>query len=306
MNVIVVGGTGLIGTAFTQSLVTAGHRVWVLSRTPEKARLPGIVEVIKWDGKTGHGWERLVKRADAIVNLAGENIGSAQWTTERKEKIRTSRIDAGTAIVNVLQTCKCKPTVLLQASAVGYYGPSTDKILSETSAPGTDYLSQVAVDWENSSQPVEEMGIRRVVLRTGLVLSTEGGALPSLLLPFRLFAGGPLGSGRQWWSWIHLYDQVQAMRYLLENENAQGIYNLTAPEPVTMEQFGRTLAAVIHKPYLLPAPAFILRMLLGEMSVVVLDGQHVTPNRLLEMGYNFRFKQLRPALENLLRQKETP
>ncbi len=268
MNIIIAGGTGLIGQPLVQFLIERNHRVWVLSRSPQSARLPGNVEAVRWDGKTPQGWQHLVDQADAIINLAGENIGSLPWTNERKLRIRSSRVDAGAAITQAIEAAARKPRVLMQASAIGYYGPHGDEILTEASPAGSDFLSGVAVDWEASTQPVEALGVRRVIARTGIYLTPEGGVLDRFLYPWRMFLGGPMGSGSQWVSWIHRRDELNALRFLLENESSSGAYNLTAPEPVTNGEFGKTLAQVMGKPFWAPIPAFALKAMLGEMRSV--------------------------------------
>jgi hypothetical protein len=194
-----------------------------------------------------------------------------------------------------------KPGVVIQASGIGCYGSSDDREVNESAPYGTDYLSNVCVDWEASTRPVEEMGVRRAVLRTGIVLSTQGGALNPLLLTTRWFVGGPLGNGKQWWPWIHLEDQVGAILFLIKQPSASGAFNLVAPNPVRMGEFGRTLANVLNRPYWLPAPAFALKLVLGEMSTIVLDGQRAVPGRLLQAGYQFKFEKLHSALVNLFK-----
>ncbi|MDR3574056.1 MAG: TIGR01777 family oxidoreductase [Anaerolineaceae bacterium] len=300
MNVLVPGGTGLIGNAFTKALVAAGDEVWVLSRNPEKARTPPGVKVFRWDGKTPQGWDHLVEQAQAIVNLSGENLAAGSWTEERKRLIITSRVESGRAITAAIKTASNRPEVLMQASAVGYYGPGDDQKLEEDAPIGQDFLGEICAQWEVSTQPVEALGVRRLVIRTGLVQSAAGGMLPRVLLPFQLFVGGPLGSGTQWWPWIHLRDEIDAMIFLLKNPAAQGAYNLTAPEPVRMSEFGKTLGKVLQRPYWLPVPAFGLKLLLGEMSKIILEGQRAVPVRLQELGYQFHFTQLEPALKDLL------
>lgn len=299
MRVLITGGTGLIGTAFSALLIEQGDEVWVLSRNPDRVKVPEGVKVEKWDGKTSAGWQYLMEEMDVVVNLAGENLGSGRWTVERKRNILQSRILAGQAVCEAFQAAKNKPRVLLQASAIGIYGTLDDRPVTEEMPPGSDYLSQVAVAWEAVTQPVEALGVRRVVLRTGLVLTPDGGALQQLLLPFKLFVGGPLGSGKQWWSWISLADQISAMRFLMYSEKAVGPVNIASPSPVTMNEFGKVLGRVMYRPYWLRVPAFALKLLLGEMSILVLEGQRVIPSRLLEWGYEFKFPRLDDALENL-------
>lgn len=300
MNVIIAGGSGLIGQAFTAHLIKNGHRVWVLTRRPSEVKLPVGALAAGWDGLSGRGWEGILEQAGAIVNLAGENIGARPWTNERKRQICESRVQVGQAIVQAVRDAARRPGVLLQISGINYYGPNADETLTEKDPPGSDYLSGVAVDWENSTLEVEALGVRRAVMRSGVVLAAEGGILSNFLYPVRLFAGGPLGSGRQWVSWIHMRDQLAAMRFLMETQSAAGVYNLTSPEPVTNAEFIRTLAEVRSRPYWLPAPAFALKLLLGEMSTLVLDGLKVVPARLQEQGFSFVYPELRLALENLV------
>jgi uncharacterized protein (TIGR01777 family) len=300
VRVLVASGTGLIGRAFCKELFAAGHQVQILSRNPSRAKLPPGAEIYKWDARSTQGWQNLLESADVVVNLAGENIGMGRWTPERKRSFLTSRQDAGKAIVEAFRTASHRPGLLLQASAIGYYGICADEIIDEASPPGKDFLAQIAVKWEAFTQPVEDLGVRRVIIRTGLILTQDGGVLPRFILPYKLFVGGPMGSGRQWWSWIHMQDEVNAMRFLIESDSAYGVYNLTAPNPVPMDEFGRTLARVIKRPYWLPAPAFAFKLLLGEQSTLVLDGQRVVPKSLLELGFQFKFPNLRSALENLL------
>lgn len=300
MNVLITGGTGLIGRPLTRRLAELGHQVTVLSRKPGLHLAAPGVTLAGWDGHTTAGWGELVETSDVIINLAGENLGESRWTSERKAQIMSSRLDCGWAVSEAVQAAAHKPALLIQASAVGYYGPCDDRPLDESAPAGKDWPARVCVQWEDSTRTVEELGVRRVVLRTGLVLTARGGALQRLLLPFRLYAGGPLGSGRQYWSWIALEDEVDAIIHLMQNPAASGVYNLTAPNPVPMSEFGRVLADVLRRPYWLPVPGFGLKALLGEMSTVVLDGQRVLPRRLLDLGYTFHYDQLRPALQAAL------
>jgi uncharacterized protein (TIGR01777 family) len=253
-----------------------------------------------WDGRTAQGWNRILAGAGAIINLAGESIGSSPWTGDRLRRISDSRVNAGQAIVEGLKKAVDGPKILIQQSAIGCYGVSLTQTFDETALLGDDILSGICSDWEASTRPAEELGVRRIILRTGLFLTPKGGVLSRLMLPFRIFAGGPLGSGKQWYSWIHQQDWIDAVLFLLKNPAAQGIYNLTAPEPVTNAEFGRTLAWIMRRPYLIPAPSFVLRLALGKMSTVVLDGQRVVPKHLQVMGYKFKYPKLHDALENIL------
>ncbi|MDX1663566.1 MAG: TIGR01777 family oxidoreductase [Candidatus Promineifilaceae bacterium] len=306
MRVIITGGTGLIGRALTNQLADRGYEIIVLSRHPGSVTgLPENARAVGWDTYSADGWGHLADGAKAVVNLAGESIAGngflpERWTPEKRHRIRQSRLEAGQAVVDAVRQADVKPDVVIQSSAVGYYGTQGDEIITEASPPGDDFLANVCVDWEASTAAVEEMGVRRAIIRTGLVLSTKGGSLPRVLLPYRLFAGGPFGDGEQWWSWIHIADEAAAIRFLIENEAALGPYNLTAPHPVQNDTFGQILAREMGRPHFLPVPAFAMRALFGEVATVVVEGQRVLPARLQEAGYDFRFTELAPALDNLL------
>ena len=302
MRVLISGGTGLIGRALTRALVDRGDEVVILSRSPQRhaAHLPQGVQLLAWDGRTPTGWGEIVNTVDAVVNLAGANIAEGRWTAARKRVIRESRLHAGHALVEAIRNATSKPQVLIQASAVGYYGPRGDEIVTEDTPPGSDFLAQLAVEWEASTREVEAWGIRRPIIRTGVVLSMEGGALPRMLPPFKLGLGGPLGSGRQWFPWIHMADEVGAILFLLDREEAHGPYNLSAPNPVRNEEFTRALGEILHRPTLFRVPAFALRLLFGEMATVLLEGQRAIPRRLLDEGYTFRYEDVRSALRALL------
>ena len=300
MRILITGGTGLIGSYLVNSLLADGHQVWVLTRRPETAHLQDGARPVGWDGRTTTGWGDLVSEMDGIVNLAGENIGAGFWTKARKQRIINSRLEAGWAITEALRAAAPRPRVLIQASAVGFYGPRGTEPVTEETAAGSGTMTEICMAWEASSAPVEELGVRRVIIRTGVVLDPREGALPRLLLPFRFFAGGPLGSGRQGFPWIHPADEVGAIRFLLEDEKARGVFNLSAPGPLSNADFGRALAKIIRRPFWLPAPAFALRLVLGEMATLVLDGQFMLPSRLLDLGYQFQFATAEAALHDLL------
>jgi len=301
MRVVITGGSGLIGSEVARELGGAGHEVVVLTRDPAKAgTLPANVRAVQWDGRTAAGWGSLVDGDTAILHLAGEGIASGRWTEAKKRRIGDSRVESGTAVLSAIRQAAAKPRVLLQGSAVGYYGPTGDQAVTEHHPPGRDFLAGVCAAWEASTEPVEALGVRRVVLRTGIVLSRQGGALPKMALPFRLMGGGPLGSGRQWMPWIHIADEVGAIRFLLQREDAKGPFNLTAPNPLTNRDFSRALGKALGRPSLVPAPGFALRLALGEMADMLLEGQRAVPQRLLEMGYAFRFPEAGAALRNLV------
>ena len=304
-RVIITGGTGLIGRALTNELSYAGYEVLLLSRNPARAQgLPQGARAVAWDGRTAQGWGERVNGDTAIVNLAGEPIAPRPWWLPgRKARIVASRIDAGRAVTAAVQAAASRPRVVIQASAVGYYGLHGDDVVTEETPPGTDFLAKLCVDWEASTAEVETLGVRRAIARTGLLLARNGGFLPLTALPFRFYAGGPFGNGRQWWPWIHLADEVGALRFLIETTAARGPFNLSAPNPVTNAQFTRTLAQVLHRPAALPAPAFAMKLALGELAeLLILGGQRQVPKRLQELGYRFRFTDLAGALRDLLGQ----
>jgi uncharacterized protein len=300
MRIIIAGGTGMIGTALAKSLLLDGHQVWILSRNPSTAILPEGARGVAWDGCTTAGWQSLVSQADAIVNLAGTSLGAGPWTKSRKNAILSSRVDAGKAITSAISSASPRLKILIQASAVGYYGPHGSEPVNEDSPMGKGFLADVCNAWEASTRPVEALGVRRVVIRTGVVLSKVAGAMPRILLPYQLFVGGPIGDGNQGFPWIHPTDEVMAIRFLMENDQASGVYNLSAPGPVSNAEFGRALSRVIRRPNWLPVPSFAMKLLLGEMSALVLEGQFMLPKRLLELGYGFRFEKVEPALTDLL------
>jgi uncharacterized protein (TIGR01777 family) len=301
MRVIITGGSGLIGRALATDLARNSHEVIIISRRPERIiHLPAGVRAERWDGRTAEGWYSLADGADAIVNLAGENISSGRWTDERKRAILQSRLNAGQAVVQAVKAATRKPRVLIQASGIGYYGPCGNEEITEETPPGHDFLAGLATEWESSTAFLEAFGVRRAIIRTGVVLSIEGGALPRMLLPFRFFVGGRLGSGRQWFPWIHIADEVGAIRYLIENEAASGPFNLSAPIPLTNTEFSHLLGQQLRRPALIPTPEFALRLLFGEMATAILDGQRAVPKRLLQLDFKFRFPEAGPALRDLL------
>lgn len=300
MRVIITGGTGLLGRHLAASLLKDSHEVIVLSRDPEGASgMARGVRLEQWDGRSAEGWGHLVDGAGAVVNLAGASLSDGRWTDERKRVIRDSRVAAGQAVVEAVTRADRKPAVVLQASAVGFYGPRGDDPVTEEAPNGSDFLAAVCRDWEEATAAVEAQGVRRCILRTGIVLSTAGGALPRLAQPFKLFVGGPVGSGRQWMPWIHLDDELGAMRFLLENAAARGAFNLGAPNPVTNRDFGRALGRVLGRPAVMPAPAFAMKLLFGEMSTILLEGQRMLPAALHDAGYLFKYATVNAALTEL-------
>ena len=300
MRIVIIGGRGLIGSAVTSAALARGAEVTVLTRG-----MTGLNEtksnyqMVHWDGKEAVELLPIIDGKDAVINLAGESIGKGKWTPERKDVLLSSRLEPARALLEALKRCKRIPKTLVQASAVGYYGTGTE-YKDETSPAGDDFLAGFAKKWEESTARVENMGIRRILIRTGIVLQKGHGVLPQLMLPFTLMAGGPIGSGNQIYSWIHIEDEAAAILFLLENEKLKGIFNLTSPHPVSNRDMGKILGKVMHRPYWIPVPAFAMKLALGEMSTLVLDGQKVYPKRLESAGYRFKFPELEYALKNLL------
>ncbi len=303
-RILVAGGTGFIGRALVAELGAAGYEIIVLTRTRGKAPTgPAAgVRFFPWDGRTAEGWGRLADGALAIVNLAGDNLAEGRWTKAKKARILSSRTSAGSAVAEAVREARIKPGVLIQASAVGFYGSRGDEELDEGSAPGHGFLAEVVASWEASTRGVEELGVRRAVIRSGLVLGRGGGAFPSLLRPFRFFGGGPLGSGGQWLSWIHLADEVRAIRFLLERQDLAGAFNLTAPAPLPEKELCRAIGAALRRPCWFPVPAILLTALFGEKAgETLLCSQKVFPRRLRAAGFDFRFPDAGAAVRDLTR-----
>jgi uncharacterized protein len=308
MHVIITGGSGLIGRALTRNLTSDGHQVIILSRSPERvADLPAGARAERWDGRTADGWGHLADGASAIVNLAGTNIAGesffpTRWTEKRKRMLRDSRVNSGRAVVGAVEQASVKPGVVIQASGVGYYGFRGDEKVAEDTASGDDFLARLAHDdWEPSTAPVEKMGVRRAIIRSGAVLDVQEGALPRLLLLVRLFLVGPIGNGKQWFPWIHVEDEARAIRFLIENEQARGPFNLTAPDSLTSAGFAKVLGRVVRRPSFVPIPGFAMKLIVGEVANVLLEGQRAIPTRLLGLGFQFRFPDAESALHDLLK-----
>lgn len=304
MQIVIAGGTGTIGRRLVQHLLQFGHVVKVVSRQPYKpANLPAKIVFASWDGKSTEGWGNLVEGADAVVNLAGAGIADETWSDARKKEIQESRVNAGKAVIEAIRAASVKPKVLIQASAVGYYGvQNNDQVITEEHPPANDFLGQTCQAWEASTAEAEALGVRRVIIRTGVVLDMQGGALPRMVFPFRFFAGGPIGSGQQWFPWIHYCDEVEAIRFLIQNQAASGPFNLTAPKPLRSRELAKAIGKVLKRPAFAPAPAFAFKTMFGEMATVLLDGQQAVPKRLQELGYQFKFPNIEAALGDVLRQ----
>ncbi len=311
MRILIAGGTGFIGSALIDNLLRSQHQIVILSRNPKKYtnRYDDNISLQQWDGKTTQGWGQAVENIDCIINLAGENLAGnsfysiffKRYTPERKRAILESRLNSGKALVQAVKNSPNKPSTFIQASAVGYYGDRGDEILTESSFPGNDFAASVCIPWENSTLDIEKMNVRRIIIRTaGLVLSKGGGAFPYLLFPYRLFVGGTLGSGKQWVSWIHIKDEIRAIQFLLENQNAKGVFNASAPYPVSNREFSRAIGKALHRPSWLPLPEPIFNLLLGEKSKILLSSQRQIPEKLLKLGFTFSFPDIDTALDDLL------
>ncbi|MFZ5823728.1 MAG: TIGR01777 family oxidoreductase [Bacillota bacterium] len=297
MHVVIAGGTGFIGRRLVEELVAAGHRITVVRRSGTAGKPVGAnVRAVAW----GHEMEASIDGADAVVNLAGEPIAESRWTPRRKELLMQSRLDTTQAIVSALKAARQKPTVLINGSAVGYYGTS-DRLVDETASPGSDFLARVCTAWEGAARQAEGLGIRVVLLRTGVVLGKGGGALPRMMLPFKLLAGGPLGSGKQPFPWIHLDDVVGLIRFALENSAVSGPVNAVAPQTLTNGDFSKALGRAMGRPSWLPAPALALKLALGEMAeAMLLNGQRVEPAAAGKHGYRFQHPRIDSALSSFL------
>ncbi len=302
MRIIITGGTGLIGRPLSAELVDQGHEVTVLSRDPIEAEpMPEGVFLHRWDGKTADGWGHLVDGADAVINLAGAGMGDRRWSKKRKALIRDSRLNAGSAVMEAIRDAAVKPKVLIQSSAIGYYGGDNGGTISvEESELGDDFMAKVCFDWEISTAPASHLGVRRPVIRTGVVLSNEGGAFSRLKMPFKFYAGGKLGDGNQWFSWIHMQDQIRAMIFLLENDEADGPFNLVAPNPVTNQELSKALGDAMGRPSAIPVPSIAVKTVFGEMSDMVLKGPRVLPKQLEDMGFEFQYPTIEQALDDLV------
>jgi len=292
-KIIVAGGTGLLGTALVGALQDDRHMVVVLTRRPTRDN------EVRWSPQYAEGlWTAALDNAHAVINLAGASIAGSRWTTARKAAIRDSRMQATGALVKAIAASGQPPPIFISSSAVGYYGSRGDEPVTETTAPGSDFLAHVCRDWEAAASQLSPAA-RVVLLRSGVVLARHGGALPQMALPFKLFAGGPAGSGRQFMSWIHLHDWVATVKWALASQHIAGPLNVTAPEPVTNEDFSRSLGRVLGRPAWLKAPSFALRLMLGEMAdALILGGQRVLPAVAQQHGFAFQY----PTLESALRQ----
>jgi uncharacterized protein len=301
MKIAIAGATGFVGSRLVEQLQAQGHQIVMLTRSPQPAtsRFPQVTVVGYNPLKSGE-WQAAIDGCDAVINLAGEPIAEKRWTPAQKRIMLDSRKIGTAKIVEAIEQATNKPSVLINASAIGYYGTSETSKFDEASPAGTDFLAEVCTAWEAAAQAASTNGTRVVILRLGIVLGENGGALGKMLAPFSAFVGGPIGSGKQWFSWIHRDDVVKLIIAALTDTQMQGVYNATAPNPVTMDSFAQTLGTVMNRPSWLPVPNFALEALLGEGAIVVLQGQQVIPTQTLARGFEFEYPTLQPALAAIL------
>jgi len=301
MNIAVTGATGFIGNNLSRALASE-HNVLALTRSPQKASaiFEKPINITRWNPNNLDGWEKSLIPADAIVNLTGTNLASGRWTEKMKNKITQSRINSYQILLQTLKKFPTKPHTFIIASAIGYYGSRDDELLSEDSQPGSGFLAELCQQIENLAPQFEALNIRTVILRTGLVIDPSGGALPQMALPFKLYLGGYWGSGNQWLSWISLADEIAAIKFLLENPDLKGPFNLTSPQPIRNRDFCKILAHTLHKPCCLPVPASFLKLTFGQMArELFLTSQKVYPQKLLDAGFNFKNYHLETTLTSM-------
>lgn len=297
MRLVITGASGFIGSTLCPRLLEQGHSLTLLTRgAPRDAGGPDK-RWLHWTPGALREWQSALDGADGVIHLAGEPIAEKRWSAAQRQRIEQSRIDSTRSLVQAIAEAERKPKFLVSASAIGYYGPRGDEIVTEETGPGSDFLSKVCRAWEEEAKKAEELGVRVVLLRTGIVLGRGGGALAKMAEPFKYFVGGKLGSGRQWMSWIHLEDQMRLIVELMHNSRASGPINATAPNPVTNKEFCKTLGQVMHRPCWATVPAFALRLALGEMADMLLTGQRVIPAVAQKLGFQFLYPHLRDALE---------
>lgn len=303
MKVVIAGGSGFLGTALCTGLAARGHEIVVLTRDASSAN--SEARHVTWPAEDAPGpWRNEIDGAAAVINLAGASIAGKRWSAARKEVLRSSRILATRALVSAIRAANSRPQVLLSGSAVGFYGaqPEDGPELDESAPPGSDFLATMAVDWEAEAHAATALDCRTVLIRTGIVLARQGGALQKMMPPFKFFVGGPIGSGRQVMSWIHLRDWVAMVAWLVEHRTASGAYNATAPHPATNAEFSKALGAALGRPSWLPVPGFALKILLGEMAgVALLAGQRVVPHRALDGGFSFEYPEITAAMRAAVR-----
>jgi len=299
MNLVITGASGFIGSHLVERLRARSHSLTLFTRGRPDEKRASAGRWVVWEPGSRAEWENYIDGADGVIHLAGEPIAGKRWSAAQKEKIRSSRVATTRALVNAIARAKDKPKFLISGSAVGYYGPRGDELLTETSKPGEGFLADVCREWEAEARKAETQGIRVALLRSGIVLGKGKGALAKMVRPFKLFVGGPLGSGKQWMPWIHIADEVGLIEFLIERADAAGPFNATAPNPVTMEDFCRALGDVLNRPAWTAMPASLLTIMLGEMADMLLTGQRAVPQAAQALGYEFKYSNISEALQSL-------
>jgi uncharacterized protein (TIGR01777 family) len=294
MKVLIAGGSGFLGTALRNSLLRDRHEVFILTR--RAPRKPGEIQ---WDGKTTDGWGHVINEMDAVANLTGFGLEHWPWAQRQKQKFLDSRVLPGRALATAIREASRRPMVFLQTSGINRYGLRGEDIADESTPPAEDFLAQLTIPWEDATKSVEEVGVRRVIVRNAVVLARMGGLFPLMTLAPRLFFGGKFGDGSQAMPWIHLVDHTNALRFLLEHDNAHGPFNLISPEPTSNAEFMRAITKALRRPYWFHVPTFLLRLTLGEMSILLTEGRYSQPKRLIELGFRFQFGKLENAMEDL-------
>ena len=300
MKIVIAGGTGFVGNALTAELLRQKHEVYILTRHAHSSPKNQNIHYVQWLNE-GDRPENQLQNIDVFINLAGESLSSGRWTTARKKSLLESRLTSTKELIRIISSSDKKPKLVLSASAIGYYGTSRAETFTERSIKyPSDFLSAVTDQWEKTAKQLENEGTRTLYMRFGVILGKDGGALTRMVLPYRLFAGGTIGSGKQVLSWIHLHDVVRAILFCMDNDRVNGAVNFTAPHPMDMKSFGKEIGRTLKKPHWLPVPSFALKILLGEMSILVLEGQRVLPKKLVDYGFEFTYPKLDAALQDII------
>ncbi len=301
-RIIITGATGLLGKEICRQLIKIGHKPIIFTRSIEKAKtlIPSAEDYVKWVPDNADSWKNHLCNCDSIIHLAGENVMGGRWTEDHKRRVFESRINTTNSLIDAISKCEKKPESFISASAVGYYDNSIGKVFDESAEPGTGFLTEVTCAWEKAASEVEKLGVRRASIRLGIVLDKNEGALAKMITPFKFFIGGPLGSGEQWFPWIHIEDAARLFIHAVENDNVEGALNGVSPGIVTMDEFSNTLGETLHRPSFFRVPGFILKIMLGEAAGPIINGSKIIPKRTLASGFNFEFKDSDSALTDLL------